>query len=79
MSTDTRPGLIGKFHVERVAPSSRGIDHADCRYFVLDPQHDPFAWDALSVYAEACRVKEPALAVDLRRWLAAILNDGAAS
>lgn len=67
MSND---GLREKFRVERTAPSSRGIDHSDCQYFVLDPKHDPGARFALRAYkAWARKHGEAALAEDLDAWL----------
>jgi len=62
-------GLYGKFRVERVEPSSRGIDHSACRYFVLDPQHDPHAVTAMRSYANAVRTSAPDLAADIDRWV----------
>jgi hypothetical protein len=63
-------GLFGKFRVERVAPSSRGIDHSGCRYFVLDPQHDPIAAAALARYAQVARSEGfGPLANDLDVWV----------
>lgn len=60
-------GLYAKFHVERVAPSSTGKDHTDCRYFVLDPQHDAAARAALATYAVS--TPSNALREDLLEWL----------
>lgn len=72
MSDDAKKaeGLIEKFKVERLTPSSRGIDHDGCRYFVLDPQHDPgarFALRAYKVWAEKHGFGP--LAADLDSWL----------
>jgi hypothetical protein len=65
------PGLIHKFHVERLVPSSRGIDHSECQYFVLDPEHDPLARQLLSEYAMlADQIGEKKLAADMFQWLA---------
>lgn len=41
--------------------------HDACRYFVLDPQHDPIAREALRHYASL--VRPLALAADLDAWL----------
>mgnify|MGYP006346686597 CR=1 FL=1 len=43
--------------------------HGNCRYFVLDPQHDPIARQALATYADAVATSHPALSRDLWRWL----------
>jgi hypothetical protein len=60
------PGLYRKFRVTRTDGSSRkGKKHADCSYFVLDLEHDPFAIPALRAYAEACRKTHPDLADDI--------------
>lgn len=61
-------GVIKKYDVRRVNdPEGK---HAECRYFVLDPRHDPLARDALVVYAHAAEVSGyGSLAEDLRGWL----------
>lgn len=68
MPKDERPvGLIEKYHVQR-ANDPLG-KHSDCRFFVLDPRHDPLAIDALLAYAQAAsRAGYHALAHDLREW-----------
>lgn len=43
--------------------------HDGCRYFVLDPQHDPHAVTGLRAYAEAVRSELPGLAADLDAWI----------
>jgi hypothetical protein len=45
--------------------SEPGGKHEDCRYFVLDMNHDPYATPALKAYAEACRYSHPQLSKDL--------------
>lgn len=66
-------GLIAKFEVKRLTPSSRGIDHHQCRYFVLDPQHDDLARAALRTYAQAAQIAgQRQLALDLFEWLDSI-------
>lgn len=42
------------------------------RCFVLKPETDGCAMDALDAYADACEGENPELAADLRRWLADI-------
>lgn len=61
-------GLEGRFRVEKIDdPTDK---HAACRYFVLDPQHDPGAREALSTYAAwASSRGYGALASDLTGWL----------
>lgn len=69
MSDNRALGLTQKFKVERLTESSRGVDHGQCSYFVLDPQHDPLAERALSYYAAlADDVGKSDLAADLRDW-----------
>lgn len=65
---DRKCGLEGRYNVSKVSdPTGK---HADCRYFVLDPQHDPLARDALRSYAEAARAAGYVpLADDLDDWL----------
>lgn len=75
MNTRTE-GLIRKFKVERLTPSSRGIDHDDCQYFVLDITHDPHARNAALAYAESCEPEYPHLAADLRAAVSAITDLG---
>ena len=63
-------GLYRKFEVKRTdGKSERGQKHANCRYFVLDVDHDQFSLPALKAYAEACREKFPKLAEDIDRTL----------
>ena len=63
-------GLYRKFIVERTdGRSGPGEKHDGCRYFVIDLDHDPFAFDALMVYAEACSEENPNLASDLSRMI----------
>ena len=69
MSTDSDRGLYGKYRVERLNDTTG--KHANCRYFVLDPRHDPHAHVALLAYAESARGAYPELAGDLERWAAA--------
>ena len=59
-------GLLAKFKVERLTPSSRGIDHTGCRYFVLDITHDPHALPAALAYVHSCESEYPFLAADIR-------------
>jgi len=55
-------GLYQKYNVSRKNPhSDPSKDSADCRFFVLDFAHDPFAIPALEAYAEACKAKFPTL------------------
>lgn len=70
-------GLQQRYRVEKINdPAGK---HDECRYFVLDPQHDPFARVALLAYAAAVerevdeghfrRKAGKQLAADLRAWL----------
>ena len=61
-------GLERRYHVERLNDTEG--KHADCRYFVLDPQHDPIAREALKTYANHAQAKGyVTLADDLFAWL----------
>ncbi|MCW2601847.1 MAG: hypothetical protein JWM02_3676 [Frankiales bacterium] len=64
-------GLIQKYHVQR-ANDTTG-KHDSCRYFVLDPLHDPLAYEALVDYATYAREAGfQSLYDDLLNWLATI-------
>ena len=66
MSTET--GLEARYDVRKI--NDPGGKHDACRYFVLDPQHDPIARDALRAYATAAGAEGfAALRVDLHAWL----------
>lgn len=59
-------GLIDKYNVfRRDGRDRQGDKHRNCRYFVLDVSHDPFAIPAILAYAEACREKKPVLSENL--------------
>lgn len=63
---DKDRGLYRKFNVTRTDGSSApGGKHQNCRYFVLDLDHDPFADEALRIYAQQCRREFPTLAEDI--------------
>jgi hypothetical protein len=68
-------GLIAKYRVERLNDATG--KHDDCRYFVLDPLHDPIARVALAAYASAALDTHPFLTADLRRWLSDLPDVGA--
>lgn len=63
-------GLEARFHVKKIKdPAGK---HDGCRYFVLDPMHDPIAEGVLRIYAdEARRRGYEALADDLINWVGA--------
>lgn len=67
-----RPGIEGtglesRYYVERLNDAAH--KHDGCRYFVLDPQHDPIAVRALRVYAAAANeAGYVPLAADLWEW-----------
>lgn len=65
---DDDRGLYDKYRVERMDdPSGK---HAGCRYFVLDPEHDPVARLALYRYADVLmKTRGGALGPDLLNWL----------
>ena len=59
-------GLYYKYYIWRTDGRDRGGNkHRNCRYFVLDVSHDPFAIPALRAYAEACKESKPNLSVQL--------------
>lgn len=59
-------GVFQKFDVRRTDGSSApGGKHHDCRYFVLDVDHDALAKPALRAYATACAVTHPDLSADM--------------
>lgn len=58
------PGLEPRYHVRKINdPTGK---HDECRFFVLDPQHDPHAIPALLAYAASCEADYPGLAAALR-------------
>lgn len=61
-------GLERRYEVRKVVdPEGK---HDDCRYFVLDPRHDPIARQALAIYANISRAHgSDTLADDLDEWL----------
>lgn len=62
----SQDGLYNKFRVERLDGSSAiGGKHRNCRYFVLDLDHDPHAAAAITAYAAECATTRPQLAADL--------------
>lgn len=66
--TEKERGLEPRYRVEKINdPTGK---HDACRYFVLDPQHDPMARVALLVYErEARRNGYFDLADDLGLWV----------
>lgn len=63
MPDDKERGLYRKYFVTRVHdPEGK---HKDCKYFVLDLDHDPHALPALIAYIESCEGEYPVLAADL--------------
>lgn len=64
-------GLTAKYKVERL--DDRTGKHTECRYFVLDPNHDQRAVVALAYYAGlAAGEGNDTLAVDILTWLESI-------
>lgn len=62
---DDATGLEARYEVRKINdPTGK---HNECRYFVLDPQHDPTARGALNLYA--ARTPHDRLRRDLRDWL----------
>lgn len=68
---NTQVGLEARYRVEKINdPNGK---HTQCRYFVLDPQHDPTALATLHLYA--VRTPNSALARDLLEWIDAIMSE----
>ena len=59
---DRTRGLFAKYRVERLDGKEKGP------YFVLAPDTDPFARDAIEAYAMACDATHQQLADDLLAW-----------
>lgn len=61
-------GLTIRYEVTRLGDEAG--KHDECRYFVLDPKHDPIARIALRAYAQEAAVRgyQP-LANDLFDWI----------
>lgn len=70
---DINRGMYQKFVVHRVDRQDfPGKKHYNCRYFVLDIDHDPYARPALIAYADSCENEYPKLAADIRAQLGVI-------
>lgn len=67
-------GLYDKFIVKRIDADPTG-KHRDCWYFVLDLEHDPYAYAALDQYANSCLDKYPVLSYELKQKLKAFIMD----
>ncbi len=75
MTDNSRRGLYHKFIVSRTdGRDGNGDKHPDCRYFVLDLDHDDYALIALSAYADACEGTHPNLAFELQQTVASRLQ-----
>jgi hypothetical protein len=74
-SAEKDAGLEGRYRVEKINdPTGK---HDDCRYFVLDPQHDRLAVEALLTYERAARREGyHALADDLVAWRTRLTQEG---
>jgi hypothetical protein len=60
--SDNNRGIYKKYNVRRTDGSSApGKKHEKCTYFVIDIEHDAFA------YAKACAASHPQLHDDLMR------------
>lgn len=69
MNAEKDLGTIPKYRVERINDIQG--KHSLCSVFVLDPQHDPIAVQALACYAEQARLAGyEVLAADLEAWVA---------
>lgn len=70
---DRDKGLYDKYEVTRHDGSE--VTGA----FVLRPEHDPAAYEAMKVYAEQCKDDYPKLADDLWTWMEKIADNGGPS
>ena len=62
--------IYGKYYVSRVdGRDAPGGDKEDSKYYVLDYQHDKFAFEALAFYAKCCETEFPELSSDIRKKL----------
>lgn len=66
---DPKKGLYRKFTVFRVPPKGKGGVSPVGNAFVLLPEKDPAAIDALKAYVEHDEVAGTKLALDLLRWI----------
>jgi hypothetical protein len=63
---DKNRGIYEKYKVERTdGKSAPGQKHENCRYFVIDLDHDKYAYQAIRAYAIACNSEYPKLSKDL--------------
>lgn len=71
-------GLEARYEVKKINdPEGK---HDECRYFVLDPQHDPIARQALRTYATAAGVSGYfELRSDINNWVDRIEGKGASN
>ena len=72
LTEQAQRGLEPRYHVEKINdPTGK---HDECRFFVLDPQHDPIALAAIARYAQVARAEGyGALADDLTEWVQTLL------
>lgn len=64
---DEGRGLYHKYTVHRMFDWDH--KHDDCRFFTLDPLHDPIARRAIKVYAVLIKKANPKLSQDLKDWM----------
>lgn len=68
MNAGPEQGLEHRYDVKKVNDPDGKHDH--CRYFVLDPKHDPISRLALRVYADNARTAGlDTLADDITAWI----------
>ena len=74
--SDKNKGIYRKFEVKRTdGKSEPGKKHENCRYFVIDIDHDEFAFYALKQYALSCKKKYPVLSDDLEKICKELLKN----
>lgn len=66
-------GLEKRYEVKRLNDPAK--KHKDCKYFVLDPQHDKYALPALKGYAQSVLFEYPTLGREILEWIRNISQD----
>ncbi|MEH6434341.1 hypothetical protein [Massilia sp. DD77] len=71
-------GIFRKFEVRRTDGSSEpGGKHENCRYFVLDLNHDHHARAAMRAYATSCRSTHPVLCDEIEAEFGSVFREAA--
>lgn len=70
---DRAIGMYRKFTVHR--NGDRYGKHDDCRYYVLDVNHDAYAIPAIRAYIDAAQEEFPLLAADLEALISRVATE----